>query len=87
MNKMNIHELVNVIRLGFKKDLTAYPRRIEYDGSVYDFIDAGIRCIVKSGDAIVEILTLSDGKADFRMRSDNRGSNWTLLSISHRLQT
>lgn len=81
MNKVNIHEFVNVVRLGFKKDLSVYPRRIEYQGSVYDFIDAGIRCIVKSGDAIVEILTLSDGKDSFRLRSDNRGANWTLLNI------
>ena len=82
MNKVNINELVNVLTLGFKKDLSAYPRRIEYQGSTYDFIDAGIRCIIRHGGRIAEILTLSDGRANFRLRSDNRGGCWTLLSIT-----
>lgn len=82
MNKVNINELVNVLTLGFKKDLTAYPRRIEYQGATYDFLDAGIRCIVRHGGRIAQIITLSDGNANFRLRSDNHGGNWTLLSIT-----
>lgn len=82
MNKVNINELVNVLTLGFKKDLTAYPRKIEYQGATYDFLDAGIRCIIKHGGRIAQIITLSDGQANFRLRSDNRGGNWTLLSIT-----
>ena len=82
MNKVNINELVNVLTLGFKKDLSAYPRRIEYQGATYDFLDAGIRCIIRHGGRIAEILTLSDGQANFRLRSDNRGGCWTLLSIT-----
>ena len=60
----------------------AYPRRVEYEGTTYDFIDAGISCIVRSGEHIAQILTLTDGRSQFRLRSDNRGGRWTLLSIS-----
>lgn len=82
MNRNNINEQVNVTAMGFKKDLAVYPRRIEYQGSTYDFIDAGLRCLIRRGGRIAEILTLTDGSANFRLRSDNRGSSWTLLSIT-----
>lgn len=82
MNRNNINEQVNVTAMGFKKDLAVYPRRIEYQGSTYDFIDAGLRCLVRQGGRIAEILTLTDGSVNFRLRSDNRGNSWTLLSIT-----
>lgn len=82
MNRNNINEQVNVTAMGFKKDLAVYPRRIEYQGLTYDFIDAGLRCLVRQGGRIAEILTLTDGSANFRLRSDNRGNSWTLLSIT-----
>ena len=82
MNKITINEQVLVTVMGFKKDLAAYPRRIEYQGATYDFLDAGLRCLIRHGGRIAEIVTLSDGRADFRLRSDNRGGNWTLLSIT-----
>jgi hypothetical protein len=82
MNKLNVNESVNVITLGFKKDLSAYPRKIEYQGNIYDFIDAGLKCIVRHGGRIAEIITMSDGVSSYRMRTDNRGGAWTLLSIT-----
>ncbi len=82
MNRVEINELVSVPVMGFKKDLAAYPRRMVYEGATYDFLDAGLRCLVRHGGRIAEILTLSDGRANFRLRSDNRGGNWTLLSIT-----
>ena len=82
MTKTIINKEVNVTRVGFKKNLMAYPRRVEYEGNTYDFIDAGISCIVRSGEHIAQILTLTDGRSQFRLRSDNRGGAWTLLSIS-----
>lgn len=82
MNRTNINEQVIVTAMGFKKDLAVYPRRIEYQGLTYDFIDAGLRCLIRHGARIAEIFTLTDGRADFRLRSDNRGYSWTLLSIT-----
>lgn len=82
MHNVNINEQVLVTVMGFKKDLAVYPRRMEYQGATYDFLDAGLRCLVRTGGRIAEIITLSDGIANFRLRSDNRGGNWTLLSIT-----
>ncbi len=82
MKKVQINEQVTVTAMGFRKNLAAYPRRIEFRGSTYDFIDAGLRCLISHGERIAEVLTLSDGTSDYHLRSDNSGHNWTLLSIA-----
>lgn len=81
-NSTTINRPVAITAMGFGRDMRAYPRRMEYQGATYDFIDAGLRLVVRSGEKIAEILTLSDGDNQFRLRSDNRGGSWTLLSIS-----
>ncbi len=82
MKNITINKQVQVTALGFKKNLNAYPRQIEFDGRTYDFVDAGLSCLVKRGEALSQILTMSDGRSHFRMRSDNHGGLWTLLSMS-----
>jgi hypothetical protein len=82
MRNTIINKQVQVTAMGFKKNLVAYPRQMEFDGTTYDFIDAGIGCMVRSGERIAQILTLTDGSRHFKMRSDNRGGVWTLLSMS-----
>ena len=82
MKKLEVNEQVIVTSLGFRKNLVAYPRRIEFRGSSYSFIDAGLRCLIRQGEKIAEVITLSDGVSDYRLRSDNCGTNWTLLSIA-----
>ncbi|HJM04019.1 MAG TPA: hypothetical protein QF549_00065 [Candidatus Saccharimonadaceae bacterium] len=81
MNRVTINEQVSITQLGFKKNLSTYPRRMEYKGAVYNFIDAGLSCLVRSGEQMAQIITLSDGQSFYRLRSDNHGGNWTLLNI------
>jgi hypothetical protein len=82
MTKTIINRAVNVTSIGFRKNLAAYPRQMEFEGRTYDFVDQGLSCVIRHGDASSQILTLSDGPRQFRLRSDNRGGSWTLLSIS-----
>lgn len=82
MKNITINKPVHVTALGFKKNLTAYPRQIEFDGRIYDFVDAGLSCLVSKGGLASQIMTLTDGQSQFRLRSDNRGGLWTLLSMS-----
>jgi len=81
MAKLNVNEQVTVTELGFRRNLAMYPRRMEFRGNTYKFIDSGLMCLVKCGERVAEFITLSDGKADYFLRSDNRGANWTLVSI------
>jgi hypothetical protein len=82
MKKVDVNEQVIVTAMGFRKNLVAYPRRMEYRGATYNFIDAGLRCLVRRGEKIIEVITLSDGSANYRLRSCNQGNDWTLLSIA-----
>lgn len=77
----SINESVAITVMGFKKNLAAYPRRMEFRGRIYNFLDSGLRCLVRSGGRTTELLTLTDGTAYYRLRTDNHGGNWTLLSI------
>ena len=81
MKKVQINEQVIVTSIGFRKNLVAYPKRMEFRGVTYNFIDAGLRCLVRQGERIAEIVTLSDGNTDYRLKSENHDGNWTLLSI------
>ena len=82
MKNITINMPVHVTALGFKKNLSVYPRQIEFEGRTYDFVDAGLSCLVNSGRAVSQILTLTDGHSQFRLRSDNYGGLLTLLSMS-----
>lgn len=82
MNNTMINEPVAVTSMGFKHNLAAYPRRIEFRGAIYEFIDSGLRCLIRQGDRMSEVLTMSDGQSTFRLRHDNHEGNWTLLTIS-----
>lgn len=82
MKNITINMPVHVTNLGFKKNLSTYPRQMEFEGQTYDFVDSGLSCLVKNGKLASQILTLSDGRSQFRLRSDNHGGLWTLLSMS-----
>lgn len=78
----SINKPVIITALGFRKGLDAYPKRMEYGGKTYDFIDAGLSCVVSKGERMIQLLTMTDGVRQFKLRSDNRGGTWTLLTMS-----
>lgn len=80
--KKSINKPVVVTALGFGRDTSPYPRRMEFEGTCYEFVDAGISLIAKTGERITRIMTMTDGQKQFRLRSDNRGGVWTLLDIT-----
>lgn len=82
MSQIKINEPVEITAIGFRKNLVAYPRRMEYRGNTYDFIDAGLRCLVKYSDRIAEVITMSDGVSNYFLRTDSSGKKWILLSIA-----
>lgn len=77
-----INSPVTITAMGFGRNMRAYPRRMEFEGASYNFIDAGLRTVIRKGERIAQILTMSDGAHDFHLRSDNHGGSWTLLSMS-----
>ncbi|RYX78918.1 hypothetical protein EON76_04385 [bacterium] len=79
--KTTINTPVAITAMGFGRDMRAIPRRMEYAGRTYDFVDSGLRTVIRSGERMAQVFTMSDGQSDIRLRSDNHGGSWTLLSI------
>lgn len=77
---ITINSPVDVTAIGFGRGMRSYPRRIEFEGTTYDFIDAGLRTVIKKGERIAQIFTMTDGANDYRLRSE--GGGWTLLSMT-----
>jgi hypothetical protein len=77
---ITINSRVDVTAIGFGRGMRSYPRRIEFEGTTYDFIDAGLRTVIKNGGRIAQVFTMTDGANDYHLRSD--GSSWTLLSMT-----
>lgn len=80
---MTKNQLINspvfITSVGFGSDMTTYPRRMEWAGQTYKFIDQGIRVISRRGERIASTLTMSDGVQSFCLRQS--GGIWTLLSV------
>lgn len=81
MSRLDVNERVNVTAMGFRKNLATYPKRMEFRGATYNFIDAGLHCLVRNGGIVAEIFTLSDGFRDYFLKSDGSGNDWILLGI------
>ena len=79
---ITINSPVTVTAMGFGRDMRAVPRRMEFNGQTYHFADSGLRTVVRKGEKILQILTMSDGESSFFLRSDVKGSNWTLVGMS-----
>lgn len=77
--KNTINSPVDVTAIGFGRGMRAYPRRIEFQGVTYDFIDAGLRTVIQSGEKISQIFTMTDGRQSYRLKSE--GNSWTLLNV------
>lgn len=83
MNKRDvINEQVAITSLGFYKNLESYPKRMEYRGRTYNFIEMGLKCLVRQGEKIAQVMSLSDGVAWYQLKYDQSSSSWTLLAIT-----
>lgn len=80
--KNQINTPVTITSMGFGRDMRVVPRRMEYEGHSIEFIDHGLRAVIRTGEQIAQVFTMSDGDREFRLRSDNHGGSWTLLSIA-----
>lgn len=78
--KNSINSPVSVTAMAFGRDMQPIPKRMEWAGRTYQFIDRGIRVVSRRGENIMSTVTMSDGSQSFCLRQT--GSAWTLLSVS-----
>lgn len=79
-----INENVIITSLGFNEKLDTFPKRMEYRGDTYNFIEAGLKCLIKQGERIAQVITMSDERANYRLKYDQQDASWTLMAISSR---
>lgn len=75
-----INSPVSVTAMAFGRDMQPIPKRMEWAGRTYQFIDRGIRVVSRRGESSMSTVTMSDGSQSFCLRQT--GSAWTLLSVS-----
>jgi hypothetical protein len=86
--KIAVNKPVNVTAVYFnnqKDDLREFPKRIEFDGDTYTFLNSGLQYLIKKGRSVVRIFDMTDGTANYRLRQDGDESQWTLVAITRSL--
>jgi len=86
-NRVTINKEVIVPEMYFRAhdqgrgDLKSYPRRMEYEGREYTFMD-GLRYLVQKGQQLVQVFDMTDGAKDYRLKFDTLARSWTLVDMS-----
>jgi hypothetical protein len=80
----SVNKEVNVTSMYFKKrssQLQAFPRRIEFDGNEYTFVESGFHYLIKNGQRLFELFDMNDGTNNYRLKFDNHERTWTLVGM------
>ncbi len=82
-NRVTINREVAVTAIYFQnsKELKSFPKRIEFDGHEYIFLN-GLRYLVQKGQRLVQIFDMTDGETDYRLKFDTQEKLWTLVDIA-----
>ena len=78
-NTKFINTPVSITAIGFGPGMNAYPKRMEWAGRTYQFIDRGIRVVTRRGESTMSTVTLTDGQSNYCLRE--MSGAWTLLSV------
>lgn len=80
---MNYTEEVQVTAYYYSHGDTkrSFPRRIELpEGRQINFIESGLRCMVKKGQDLLQVFNMTDGELLYRLGFDTSDQTWKLLS-------
>ena len=80
-NRVTINKEVSVTAVYFSnsRELRSFPKRIEFEGQEYTFLD-GLRCLVQKGQRLIQIFDMTDGQSAYRLRFDTQDKLWTLVN-------
>ncbi|HEX8182162.1 MAG TPA: hypothetical protein VF575_01010 [Candidatus Saccharimonadales bacterium] len=82
-NARVINKEVNVTSVYFRpgRHLKGFPKRMEYEGREYTFVESGLRYLVQKGQQLFEIFDMTDGAQDYRLKFDTDAHVWTLIGV------
>ncbi len=78
-----INKEVSVTSVYFRpgRHMKGFPKRMEYEGREYTFIESGLRYLVQKGQQLIEIFDMTDGDQDYRLKFDPAAHIWTLIGV------
>jgi hypothetical protein len=76
-----INKEVSITSVYFRpgRHLKGFPKRMEYEGREYTFIESGLRYLVQKGQQFIEIFDMTDGFQDYRLKFNPSDHIWTLV--------
>lgn len=79
----SINKQVAVLSYYFTaKNGRCYPKRIALEtGEELNFVESGLRCLVRKGQEIIHIFNMTDGISQYRLRFEPENRLWTLLGV------
>lgn len=82
MKKIAVNKpvLITAITFNNQKDLKEIPKRMEFEGESYTFLD-GLQYLIRQGEKITRMFDMWDGKAQYRLRTEDE-MHWTLVTIT-----
>lgn len=82
--RISVNKEVAITAVYFRNDteLRSFPKRMEFDGETYTFLD-GIRCLIQKGQNLVQLFDMTDGSSNYRLKFDTNESTWTLMNVSN----
>jgi hypothetical protein len=82
-----VNEEVNITSMYFRaakpndRSLKGYPKRMEYEGREYTFMESGLRYLLRKGAQLFEVFDMTDGQRAFRLKFDPEQHSWTLVGV------
>ena len=79
----SINKEVSVTSVYFRpgRSVKGFPKRMEYEGREYTFIESGLRYLIQKGQQFIEIFDMTDGTRDYRLKFNNEDHIWTLVGV------
>ncbi len=78
-----INEEVSITSVYFRpgRHMRGFPKRMEYEGREYTFIESGLRYLIHKGQQLFEVFDMTDGNQNYRLKFDTGENIWTLVGI------
>ncbi len=84
MNRVAINKEVSVTALYFRNNgqMKSFPKRMEYNGREYTFLESGLRFLVQKGQQAAQIFDMTDGSINYRLQFSDHDQLWTLVDVT-----
>jgi len=83
-NRVSVNKEVAITAVYFRNDhqLKSFPKRMEFEGQEYTFLESGIRYLVEKGQNLIQLFDMTDGDTNYRLKFDTGESTWTLVTTT-----